>query len=91
MRKMTLTLLFLAVIFSGFAQETREQRRSRRGQAAGYASRDATVLSMMGWGLGIAVGIATLCALIENNVASTSSGSSSNSGANGNGNGNTTH
>ncbi len=72
MRKLTLTLLTLAVSLSGFAQESRAQRRDRRGQAAGYATRDATVLSMMGWGLGLAVGIAALCALIENNPASTS-------------------
>ena len=72
MRKGLLTLLSLAVCVSGFAQETTQARRGRRGQAAGYASRDATVLSMMGWGLGLAVGIATLCALIDNDAASTS-------------------
>jgi hypothetical protein len=37
------------------------------GEAAGYSSRDATVLSMMGWGVGLAVGIGLLCALIDNN------------------------
>lgn len=81
MRKVLLTLLSLAVLTTGFSQETREARRARRGQAAGYATRDATVLSMMGWGLGIAVGIATICALIENDTASSSSSSSSSGGS----------
>jgi len=62
---------------SAFSQETREARRCRRGQAAGYATRDATVLSMMGWGLGIAIGIAAFCALIDNNTGSSSSGGGS--------------
>jgi hypothetical protein len=77
MKKAISILLILCISASSFAQETREQRRCRRGQAAGYATRDATVLSMMGWGIGIAVGIATLCALIENNTSSSSSSSSS--------------
>lgn len=75
MRKLLFALLSLALSLSttAFSQETREARRSRRGQAAGYASRDATVLSMMGWGVGLAVGIAALCALIENNEATSTS------------------
>lgn len=76
MRKVLLTLLSLVVCTSGFCQESREARRSRRGQAAGYATRDATVLSMMGWGIGIAVGIGALCALIDNNDSSSSSSTS---------------
>lgn len=66
-RKLTILLLMLALATSGSAQETRETRRCRRGQSAGYATRDATVLSMMGWGLGLAIGIAAICALIPNN------------------------
>lgn len=81
MRKFLLTLLSLVVFTSAYPQETREQRRSRRGQTAGFASRDATTLSMMGWGVGIAVGIAALCALIDNNR--TSDGSSSSGGGGG--------
>lgn len=69
MRKVVLTLLLLALTTSAFPQETREARRCRRGQAAGYATRDATTLSMMGWGLGLAIGIAAVCALIENEPA----------------------
>ncbi|MBU6383404.1 MAG: hypothetical protein KGQ49_04470 [Verrucomicrobia bacterium] len=76
MRKSIMTLLIVAIASTAFGQETRDQRRYRRGQAPGYATRDATALSMMGWGLGIAIGIATLCALIENNPASTSSSTS---------------
>jgi hypothetical protein len=76
MRKVLLALLSLVVCTSAFCQESREERRSRRGQAAGYATRDATTLSMMGWGIGIAVGIGALCALIDNN-SSSSSGSGS--------------
>ena len=76
-RKLTLALLTLAMATSSYAQETREERRCRRGQAAGYATRDATVLSMMGWGLAIAVGIAAICGFIENNDSSSSSSSSS--------------
>lgn len=85
MKTLTTALLILAVSTAGYAQESREERRCRRGQAAGYATRDATVLSMMGWGLGLAVGIATLCALIENNEASTSSNNGGTTG------GSTTH
>lgn len=69
MKKALLALLGIAICTSGFAQHAGTGRRpaARHGEGAGYASRDATVLSMMGWGLGIAVGIAALCALIENN------------------------
>ena len=80
MRNFLLTLLSLTICTATFSQESREARRSRRGQAAGYASRDATVMSMMGWGIGLAVGIAALCALIENETGSSSSSSSSSSG-----------
>lgn len=69
MRK--LILLFLLLSIAAYPQETRDARRARRGQSAGYASRDATAVSMMGWGLGIATGIALLCALIDNNDSTT--------------------
>ena len=77
MKNAFLVLLSLVIFVSGSAQETSTTNRqagtgrrpaARRGEAAGYSSRDATVLSMMGWGLGIAVGIAALCALIDNNT-----------------------
>ncbi len=91
MKKILLTLLGLAVITSAFSQETREARRCRRGQAAGYATRDATVMSMMGWGLGIAVGIGALCALIENETAASGSSSSSSASGGTSGGGATAH
>jgi len=67
MRRVLLILLSIMVSVSAFSQEAREARRCRRGQTAGYATRDATVLSMMGWGVAIAIGIAVICALIPNN------------------------
>lgn len=66
--KALLILLAILVTSTGFAQELRHRRPSRRGECAGYSSRDATTLSMMGWGLGLGVGIATLCALIHNDT-----------------------
>lgn len=72
MKKVLLTLLSLIVCVSAFSDESREARRARRGAAAGYASREATALSMIGWGFGLAIGIATICSLIDD---STSSGS----------------
>ena len=71
MRSVLLILLSVSVCITAFSQETREERRCRRGQAAEYASRDATFLSMMGWGIGIAIGIALICTLISNNEATT--------------------
>lgn len=70
MKKILFTLLTLSICTSVFPQETQEARRARRGQAAGYGSRDATTLSMMGWGLGIAVGFATIAALLDNSSSS---------------------
>jgi|GEM_PF-1365774 hypothetical protein len=74
MRKTLIFVLSLALCSSGFSQDnnTGPARRKSRGEAAGYSSRNATVLSMMGWGVGIAVGIAAICALIDNNAGSTS-------------------
>lgn len=77
MRRVLLTLLGVAICTSAVSEETRDARRARMGKSAGYASRDATVLSMVGWGFGIAVGIAALCALIEDERAGSSSSSSS--------------
>lgn len=76
MRRVFLVICSLAFALSGSSQEiqnqcqNQNQRPSRRGDCAGYSSRDATNLSMMGWGLGLGIGIATLCALIPNNEAS---------------------
>ncbi|MBI5272865.1 MAG: hypothetical protein HY861_02655 [Chlamydiia bacterium] len=72
MLRFTLLVLLCMTIWSlpGVTQEPKNQRSSRRGESAGYSSRDATVLSMMGWGLGLGVGIALLCALIPDNDSS---------------------
>ena len=69
MKKILLTCLVLAVCTASHGQETRTRGTSRTGEAAGYATRDASVMSMMGWGLAIAVGIATLFSLLDNNSA----------------------
>jgi hypothetical protein len=68
MRKIAIVLL-LSLATSAFPQETREQRRCRRGQEMGYASRDVTAVSMMGWGIGLAVGIGLLCGLLHDSPA----------------------
>jgi len=65
LQKKILTLLTIMAFVSSFAQEPPMKKNKRRGEAAGYSSRDATVLSVMGWGTGLAVGIATLCALLN--------------------------
>ncbi len=69
-----LVVLATLSLSTGYAQEavSNRQRPARRGENAGYGSRDATILSMMGWGLGLTVGIATLCALIPDNQGSSS-------------------
>ena len=71
MRKALLALLGLALCTTGFAQDTGPARRKNRGEAAGFSSRNATVLSIMGWAVGLTVGIAAICALIDNETGST--------------------
>ncbi len=70
MKKIGIVLLSLAVITAGAAQESGVGRRPARhpGDAAGYSSRNATILSMMGWGFGLGIAIAAICALIDNNT-----------------------
>lgn len=69
-----LVQLFLFVLCTtALAQEPRAKSSNRQGQAAGFASRDATILSIMGWGVGIIAGIATLFSLLDNNSSSSSS------------------
>lgn len=76
MKKILVTLLGLVVCVSGFSQETRDSRCARLGRSAGYASQDATVLSMVGWGFGIAIGIALISSLIDEKASASSSSSS---------------
>lgn len=69
-QKKILTILSVVLLSSAYAQDSAPKKHSRRGEAAGYSSRDATVLSVMGWGTGLAVGIATLSALLNNESTS---------------------
>lgn len=55
-----LALFFYAVPF--YAEE--DCCSTQTGCCAGYSSRDATVLSMMCWGIGLAVGIGLLCGFL---------------------------
>jgi len=66
MRKALLVLMSFALCSSCFAQDTGPARRKNRGEGAGFSSRNATVLSIMGWSVGIAVGIGAICALLHN-------------------------
>lgn len=66
MKKVCLSILMLMFCATGMAQETSKPKK-KCDKSAGYASRDATVLSMMGWGIGIFAGIATLFALLDSN------------------------
>ena len=67
MKKLLMGLLVVSLTTTTHAQEVKTKSR---GDAAGYASRDATALSMMGWGVSLAVGIAALVCLIPNHAAS---------------------
>lgn len=74
MRRVLVGFLILSSMAALPAQEARSSSVARRGEASYYSSRDATALSMMGWGIGLAVGIATLFALLDNNTGSEGSG-----------------
>ena len=75
MRKALFTLLSLTTCMSAFAQNETPVARKRHGEVvccgevAKKGARDATILSMMGWGVGLAVAVAAISALIENNTA----------------------
>ncbi|HSX26478.1 MAG TPA: hypothetical protein VLE89_05675 [Chlamydiales bacterium] len=81
MRKGIIALLIFGLCTSALAQEppATGRRPARRGEAAGYSNHDATVLSMMGWGLGLAAGFAALCALIDNDSGGGGGGGSGHS------------
>lgn len=75
MRKILLAILTLAVSSTGLlSEDARSKGVWRPGEASTYATRDASVLSIMGWGIGIAVGIATLFSLLDNNSTPHSGG-----------------
>ena len=69
MQKFWFALAILSLPLSMPAQNSSSRNTATTGQAAGYATRDATVLAMMGWGVGLAAGIAALCALVHNETA----------------------
>ena len=63
-------VLLVTILFSAAPLRSQEpppppRQTTHRGEGAGYSTRDATVLSMMGWGVGLAVGIALLCGYLE--------------------------
>lgn len=64
-----LVALFILLLPTATPAQNMASRSGQAGESAGYASRDATVLSMMGWGVGFAAGIAALCALIHSETA----------------------
>ena len=70
MKKVLLILLTLLYSTQMPAQEPGTKSAKKKGEVAGYASRDASALSVMGWGLALSVGIATLFSLLDNNASS---------------------
>lgn len=71
MKKTYFTLITLCLCTSLVAEQETKQQTIQRYRCDDYDSRDASVLSMMGWGIGIAIGIAALCALLDNNPGTT--------------------
>lgn len=72
MQKLILILMVLSLPFSASAQNS-SSSGGAVGQSAISSTQNATTLSMMGWGLGLAAGIAALCALVQNDTAHTHS------------------
>jgi hypothetical protein len=67
----------MAVEETPFVCVVEEEPTGIAGKKPGYDTRDATVLSMMGWGVAIVVAIATFTALVKNHPAPTDSSSTS--------------
>ena len=61
-------LISLCLILSVAAEDIEEPTGISKNKP-GYATRDATVLSVIGWGVTIAVAIATFAALVHNHPA----------------------
>lgn len=58
-------IVFLTCLSTGYSQEDEDQKSfSRKEENAFCSDRDTTVLSMMGWGVILGVGIAVLCGLM---------------------------
>ena len=73
MKKLFMVFLVATVLSPAtpiFSQEPPPPKQTvRRGDGAGYSTRDATVLSMMGWGVGLAVGVALICGYLEHETS----------------------
>jgi hypothetical protein len=69
MIKKVISLLLIAALPVVPQESSVPERKEPQGEAAGFASRDATVLSMVGWGISLAVGFAALVSLIDNDHA----------------------
>jgi len=72
MQKFAIIAIIFAWPFGLIAQNSRSQGVAV-GESAISSSQNATTLSMMGWGFGLAAGIAALCALVQNDTAHTHS------------------
>ena len=66
----SLFFIILAAPLSAEEDQHPQITRSSTGNGAGYSTRDATVLSMMGWGLGLGAGFALLCGMLEQDTSS---------------------
>lgn len=71
MNKILLSIFLVLFCTAGFAEEKYEDKRRYRKSSACVA-RESSVLSIMGWGIGLFAGIAILCSLIDNNPGPTS-------------------
>ena len=71
MKKMILLFCALMVVFTPLTVTARERATDCCGtDAVCDGARGAMVLSMMGWGVGLAVGIALLTGLLDQNTSS---------------------
>jgi hypothetical protein len=69
MKKVLLLMTLTFIVTNGFAQECPERRRCKRSSPC--ATRESSVLSMMGWGVALFAGIAILCSLVDDNPSHT--------------------
>jgi hypothetical protein len=65
-----LSLLVAALPLPAQEEEPHPRASQTKGPGAAYGARDAAVISMMGWGIGLAIGIAILCGSLSQNTAS---------------------
>lgn len=66
MKYIILCVFSLSCISQSFADEETYTKKEKKNQ---YSYKEASVLSMMGWGIGLFAAIAVLCSLVENNPA----------------------